>query len=124
MPKIKPSNVDEYIDAAPLFAQEKLREIRFILRKVAPNATETLKWGNPVLIEKRILFSYSAFKKHINFMPTGPAMKPFEEELSKFTTGKDTIQLPYDKPLPSELIQKIAEYRIKDVKENDAKWMY
>jgi hypothetical protein len=36
MPKIKPSNVDEYIDAAPLFAQEKLREIRFILRKVAP----------------------------------------------------------------------------------------
>ena len=57
-------------------------------------------------------------------MPTGPAMKPFEEELSEFTTGKDTIQLPYDKPLPSALIKKIAEYRVKDVKVNDAKWMY
>jgi len=124
MPKIKPSNVDEYIDAAPLFAQDKLREIRSVLRKVSPNATETLKWGNPVFIEKRILFSYSAFKKHINFMPTAPAMKPFEEELSEFTTGKDTIQFPYDKPLPTALIQRIAEYRIKDVRENDAKWMY
>jgi len=124
MPKINPSNVDEYIDAAPPFSQEKLREIRSILRKVAPNATEMLKWGYPVLIEKRILFSYSAFKKHINFMPTGPAMKPFKEELSEFTTGKDTIQLPYDKPLPTALIQKIAEYRVKDVGENDAKWMY
>jgi len=124
MPKIKPSSIDEYIDAAPLFAQEKLREIRSILRKVAPNATEMLRWGYPVLFEKRILFSYSAFKKHINFMPTGPAMKPFEEELSEFTTGKDTIQLPYNKPLPTALIKKIAEYRVKDVTENDAKWMY
>lgn len=124
MPKIKASTVGEYINAAPPVAQEKLREIRSILIKVAPNATEMIKWGNPVLFEKRILFSYSAFNDHINFMATGPAMKPFEKELSEFTTGKDTIQLPYDKPLPSSLIQKIAEYRVKDVKENDAKWMY
>ena len=124
MSEFKPSNVEEYIDAAPLIAQEKLREIRSILRKVAPNAIEMIKWGSPVLFEKRILFSYTAFKKHINFMATGPAMKPFEEELSDFTTGKDTIQLPYDKPLPSALIRKIAEYRVKDVRENDAKWMY
>jgi uncharacterized protein YdhG (YjbR/CyaY superfamily) len=124
MAKIKPSSVDEYIDGAPLVAQEKLREIRSILRKVAPNATEMIKWGYPVLFEKRILFSYSAFKKHINFMPTGPAMRPFKEELSEFTTGKDTIQLPYGKPLPTALIQKIAEYRINDVRANDAKWMY
>jgi len=124
MLKIKPSNVEEYIEAADPIAREKLREIRSILRKAAPNATEVLKWGYPAFIEKRILFSYSAFKKHINFMPTGPAMKPFEKELSEFTTGKDTIQFTYDKPLPSTLIRRIAEYRIKDVRENDAKWMY
>lgn len=124
MSKIRPSNVDEYITATPPFAQEKLQELRSILKEVAPNATEMLKWGYPVLFEKRILFSYSAFKTHINFMPTGPSMKPFMEELSKYNTGKDTIQLPYNVPLPSKLIRKIAEYRVKDVRENDAKWMY
>ncbi len=124
MSKIKPSNVEEYIDSSPSFAREKLREIRSILRKAAPNATEMLKWGYPVFMEKRILFSYSAFKTHINFMPTGPAMKPFMNELSEFNTGKDTIQLPYDKPLPGNLIKRIAEFRLKDVRENDAKWMY
>jgi len=124
MSKIRPTNVDEYINAAPTFAQDKLREIRSILKKVAPNATEMLKWGYPVFIENKILFSYSAHKTHINFMPTGPAMKPFMEELSEFITGKDTIQIPYDRPLPSILVRKIAEYRIKDVRENDAKWMY
>lgn len=124
MSKIKPANVDEYINAAPPPAQDKLREIRSILKKVAPNATELLKWGSPVFMENRILFSYSAHKTHINFMPTGPAMEPFTEELSEFITGKDTIQLPYNRPLPGLLIQKIAEYRIKDVRENNAKWMY
>jgi len=124
MPKIKPSNVDEYISAAPPYAQEKLREIRSILKKVAPTATEMLKWGSPVFIKNRILFSYSAYKTHLNFMPTGPAMEPFKMELAEFKTGKDTIQFPYDRPLPGALIHKIAEYRIKDVRDNDAKWMY
>jgi len=124
MSKIKPSGVDEYIEFAPSFAREKLREIRSILKKAAPGATEMLKWGHPVIIEKRILFSYSAFKTHISFMPTGPSMKPFMNELSEFKTGKDTVQFPYDRPLPAALIKRIAEYRLKDVRENDAKWMY
>lgn len=124
MTKIKPSSVDDYIDSAPPFAQDKLRELRSILKEVAPDAVEMLKWGYPVFFENRILFSYSAFKTHINFMPTGPAMKPFEEELSEYVTGKDTIRISYDKPIPKSLIRKIAEHRIKDVRENDAKWMY
>jgi uncharacterized protein YdhG (YjbR/CyaY superfamily) len=124
MSKIKPTNVDEYINTANPVAQGKLRELRSILKEVAPNATEMIKWGYPVLFEKRILFSYSAFKTHINFMPTGPVIKPFEKELSDYKTGKDTIQFSYDRPLPSSLIRRIAEYRLKDVRENDAKWMY
>ena len=124
MTKIKPTNVDEYIDAAPANAKEKLKKIRSILKMVAPNATEILKWGKPVFLENRILFSYSAYKSHLNFMPTGPAMDPFKEELTKFITGQDTIQFPYDKPLPKVLIHKIASFRVKDVRDNDAKWMY
>lgn len=124
MSKIKPSTIDEYIDAAPREAQEKLNEIRAILKKAAPNATETLKWGSPVFEEKRILFSFSAFKSHLNFMPTQSALAPFKEELSSYKMGKDTIQFPYNKPLPAQLILKIATFRVEDVRENDALWMY
>jgi uncharacterized protein YdhG (YjbR/CyaY superfamily) len=77
-----------------------------------------------VLEEKRILFSYSAFKSHLNFMPTQSALEPFKEELAGYTTGKDTVQFPYNRPLPKELIFKIAAYRVRDVRENDALWMY
>lgn len=124
MTKPKPTNVEEYINAAPEIAQDKLREIRSILKEVAPNATEVLKWGIPVFMEKRILFSYAAYKAHLNFMPTGLSLEPFREELANFTIGKDTIQFPFDKPLPEMLIRKIAAHRVNDVKENDARWMY
>ena len=123
MQKIKPTTVEEYIKAAPKEAQEKLREIRDILKKVAPNATEALKWGAPVFEEKRILFAYTAFKSHLNFMPTQSSLEPFKKELADYKTGKDTIQFPYGKPLPKMLIRKIAAYRAKDVRENDARWM-
>jgi len=123
MPKAKPTTVTEYVNAAPEEAQKKLREIRVILKKAAPNATETLKWGSPVFEEKKILFAFAAFKSHLNFMPTPSAMKPFKKELAKYTTGKGSIQFPYDKPLPKALIRKIAAFRFKELKEKDAKWM-
>jgi uncharacterized protein YdhG (YjbR/CyaY superfamily) len=120
----KPKTVDEYIDAVSGVAQERLRRLRAILRKVAPDAKETLKWGMPVFEEERILFAYAAYKSHLNFIPTGPALKPFEEELKDYKTGKDSLQLPYDEPIPEELIRKIAEYRAVQVRENDAKWIH
>lgn len=123
MAKIKASTVDEYITAAPKEAQKSLKEIRSILKKVAPKATEALKWGQPVFEENRILFAYAAFKSHMNFMPTPSSIEPFREELANYTLGKGTIQFPYDKPLPKKLIEKIARHRARDVRENDAKWM-
>ena len=123
MPRIKAKTVDEYIEAAPEEARNMLRELRAILKKVVPNATEAVKWGSPVFEERRILFAYGAYKSHINFVPTGQAMEPFKEELAEFKTGQDSIQFSYDKPLPIMLIQKIATFRIKQVNENGARWM-
>lgn len=123
MPKLKAATVDAYIEAAPKEAQKKLRELRAILKKVAPKATEAMKWGSPVLEEKRILFAYTAHRTHINFMPTRSSLVPFKAELTEFKTGKDTIQFPYDKPLPKTLIRKIAMFRAIDVRQRDARWM-
>src|SRR5687768_6308150 len=115
MPVIKPKTVDEYIKVAPVEAQDKLLELRSILRKVAPKATEAMKWGSPVFEEQRILFAYTAFKSHLNFMPTRRTLDHFRKELKEYATGKDTIQFPYDKPLPKAMIRKIATHRAKDV---------
>lgn len=123
MSEVKPTTISEYIQQAPQEAQEKLRELHAILKEVAPDAKESIKWGAPVLEEKRILFAFSAHKSHMNFMPLASSMEPFKKELVEYKTGKDTIQFPYDKPLPKALIRKIAQYRARDVRENGALWM-
>jgi len=119
----RPTTVAEYIQACPKEGQKMLREMRAILKKVTPKATEALKWNTPVFEENRILFAYAAFKTHVSFMPTPGAMKPFKKELAAYTTGKGSIQFPYNKPLPVSLIRKIAAFRAKELREKDAKWM-
>jgi uncharacterized protein YdhG (YjbR/CyaY superfamily) len=76
--------------------------------------------GIPVFWERRILFGFAAYKAHISFGPGPPAMKRFSKELAKYKTGKGTMQIPYDQPLPEDLVRKIAAYCITDVRENDA----
>ena len=120
---MKPKNVTEYIDAKPKDAQKRLREMRAILRKAAPSAQEGLKWRMPSLSYRRILFSYAAFKNHVSMFPTPSVIKAFAKDLSKFTTSRATIHFPLDKPLPVALIRRIALFRVRELKERDAKWM-
>ena len=124
MEKKKPASVEEYIEQLPDIAQSKFKEMRSILKNVVPDAREGLKWGKPVFESVTILFAYSAHKSHLSFIPTGPALKPFEKELSEYDVKKDSIQFSYNKPLPKELIKKIAEYRKDDAEKRGAKWKY
>ena len=124
MDQQKPTTVDEYIAAAPEHAHAMLNQLRQLLRMAAPDAKEQLKWGQPVFEEGRILYSFSAYKSHINFMPTGPTLEHFHDELQAYKLGKDTIQFQYGEPLPEELILRIARHRRDDVVERGAKWMY
>ncbi len=119
----KPTTVAEYIKAAPKDSQKKLREIRACLKKAAPKSLESLKWGTPAFSYERILFAYAGFKNHVGFFPTPSAMRNFKKELAGYSTGTSSIKFPLDKPLPIALIRKIAAFRIKELKEKDAKWM-
>lgn len=112
-----------YISQAPKESQKKLRELRACLKKAAPKAKESIKWGIPAMSYERILFMYAGFKKHIGFYPTPSPIIAFKKELSEYKIAKGSIQFPLDKPLPKTLITKIAKMRVKELKEKDARWM-
>lgn len=122
-PNKKPATVTEYINQFPLPVRKRLKEMRAMLKEVTPKAKEEMKWGSAAFSYTRILFTFAGFKNHIGFYPTPAAMKVFAKELAAYETGMGSIKFPLDKALPKRLIQKIARYRIKDLKENDARWM-
>jgi uncharacterized protein YdhG (YjbR/CyaY superfamily) len=120
--KTRPKTIDEYIQAAPKEAQEKLREMRACIRAAAPGAKEGLKWGMPAFSYRRILVTFAGFKNHIGFYPTPSAVTAFAKELSEFSTAKGSIQFPLEEPLPLSLVRKITAFRVKESVEQDKKW--
>ena len=118
------TTIAEYIRSAPREAQPHLRRLYDILKSAAPDAEETIKWGVPFFVEPRFLFSFSAFKAHASFAPTPEALKAFRQELRNHRTTKNFLQLPYNEPLPEDLIRSIAEYRVRVMRERggDSFW--
>jgi len=120
--KVTPKTITEYINTVPKESREKLREIRACIRKTAPGANESIKWGMPAFSNGRILVMFAGFKHHIGFYPTPSAVKAFAKDISGFKTAKGSIQFPLEKPLPLPLIRKMTAFRIRELKEEDRKW--
>jgi uncharacterized protein YdhG (YjbR/CyaY superfamily) len=124
MARQRPTTIAAYIRSAPPEGRAHLRRLYAILKSVAPEADEVIKWGTPFLVEPRFLFAFSAHKTHLNFAPMEAGLEPFRSELKKHKTTKGTLQIPYNKPLPEDLVRKIAERRVRDVRQrkDDAFW--
>lgn len=118
----KPKTVPEYIAAADKAARPKLRDLRKIIRAVAPGAKEELKWSMPAYSYQRILVMFAAFKHHVSLFPGTPAVRAFKKNLTKYNHSSATIQFPLDQPLPQSLIRQITKYRVQDSIKRDGKW--
>ena len=86
----RPTTIPEYIRAAPRAGQPHSRRLYAILKSVAPEAEEAIKWGTPFFVEPRFLFAFSAHKAYLNFAPTPAALEPCRKELEKHKTTKNT----------------------------------
>ena len=112
-------NVDEYIKTFPKDTQERLEQVREIIKKAAPGAEESINYGMPAYkLCKRPLVYFAGYDNHIGFYATPTGHAAFAAELSKYKQGKGSVQFPVDKPLPLDLIARITKFR---VEENTAK---
>lgn len=118
----KPQTVDDYIAAFPVPVQSRLEELRALSRANAPLATEGLKWGNPAYSSGTILFAFAGYRTHANFAFTPSTVEAFADELAASSTGKGTVQLPHDEPVPAELLTRMIAYRINEFEERHILW--
>lgn len=105
-----PKSIDEYILEQPEDVQLYLNKVNSAIKAAIPNAVEKLSWSMPTYWKKRNLIQFAAFKNHIGLYPGTEAVEAFFDKLQEYKTSKGTIQFPYDKPLPLELIAEIAKW--------------
>jgi len=110
----KPANIDEYIGAFPNDVQEILEKIRATIQKAAPDAKEKISYSMPAFEQNGVVVYLAAFKNHIGLYALPSGHETFKEELSKYKSGKGSVQFPLDQPMPFDLIAKIVKFRVKE----------
>lgn len=115
--------IDLYIQSALPEGQPHLRKLYAILKRAAPEADEAIS-GATLSCGTAIPVSPSAHKAHLSFAPTAAALDAFRDELKGHKTTKNFLQVPYNKPLPEDLIRRIAEHCVRALREreDDAFW--
>lgn len=107
---VKPKTIDEYISVQDEKIIPILKEVRRIISAAIPDAEERISWSMPTYWKGRNIIHFAASKTHLGIYPGDEAVAEFEEELQEYDVSKGTIRLPYDKPIPEELIHKIAKW--------------
>jgi len=112
--KSKFKTIDEYIATFPKNVRDVLEEFRRVIRESAPEAEEAISYGMPAFKLNGNLVFFAAWNNHVGFYPGGNSViEAFKKELSQYKQAKGTIQFPYDKPIPFDLVKKIVKFRVK-----------
>lgn len=109
------NEVDKYISNFSDDVQEKLKQIRSIIKDVAPEAVESFSYGMPAYkTNGKALVYFAGYKNHIGFYATPTGHQEFTLELANYKQGKGSVQFPIKQELPVELITRIVEFRIQE----------
>ena len=106
------ADVDAYIAAFPHETQQKLEQVRAVIKKAAPKAEEVISYGMPAYKQNGMLVYFAGYKSHIEIYPTPSGIEAFKKELSIYKGAKGSVQFPLDKALPLTLISKIVKFRV------------
>jgi uncharacterized protein YdhG (YjbR/CyaY superfamily) len=109
----KPKNIDEYISSFDPDVQVILQKVRTTIKSAAPGAQEVISYQMPAFKQNGILLYFAAWKKHIGLYPPITGDAKLEQAVKPYAGEKGNLQFPLDKPIPYNLIARIAKHRAK-----------
>ncbi len=116
-----PKTIDDYIAAFPREVQVILQQIRQVIHETLPGLGETISYSMPTFtLNGKYLVYIAAHKKHIGLYPAPTGVEEFQEAVALYGGGKGTLKFPLDKPMPFDLIRRVARFRAKEQAEKAA----
>ena len=113
--KIGFASIDEYIAACPEETHERLQAIRAEVKKIASEAKEKISYEIAAFeLNGKNLIAFAGWKKHVSLYPIPAGDEAFEEEVSKYASGKGTLKFPLDEPMPMKLINQVIKLHVAD----------
>jgi uncharacterized protein YdhG (YjbR/CyaY superfamily) len=114
----KRTSVDDFFAKLNDVQRPHLEALRKLSQKADRHAREELKWNLPVYVRGKNtnLWMLQNFKRHcsLRFSPPFFATQKDAVEAAGYESGAGFIKLPYDRELPTKLLQALMRARIKD----------
>lgn len=113
LPTTMGMTVDEYLDGAPEPQRSTLVALRGILRRILPEAEETMSYNMPAFkLAGKAVAGYAAFNNHCSYFPhSGSVLLELADELAGYDWDKGTLRFPVDEPPAEALVRRLVQVR-------------
>jgi uncharacterized protein YdhG (YjbR/CyaY superfamily) len=107
-----------YLASLPPDVRKRMKDIRDIVRGLAPDASEVFSYGIPGFrLNGKPLVWYAAFRHHTSLYPmTASIRRAHAAALKGYKMATGTVQFPLDKPLPTTLVKRLVKARLAEVR--------
>jgi uncharacterized protein YdhG (YjbR/CyaY superfamily) len=109
-----PTSVDDYLTGLPADRRTAIELMRRTINAAAPGATESIAYQMPAFRSHggQFLVSYASFKRHYSLFPaSGAVVAALGADLTRYLSGKGTIQFPANEIVPLDLVRRVVEVR-------------
>ena len=102
--------VDEYIASFPSDVRPVLEKVRRTVHAAVPGAGEKISYQIPTItLDGKSLLYFSGWKAHIAIYPIPPVDDDLSAALDPYRSGKGTLKFPLGKPIPYDLVTRLAK---------------
>ncbi|HYH82045.1 MAG TPA: DUF1801 domain-containing protein [Longimicrobium sp.] len=114
----KLANTDEYLATLDDGQRAVVERLRDVIRAAAPGAEEGFSYQMPLFrLGGKPLVWYAAWKQHYSLYPIGTAqLRAVAAEAAGYETARGTIRFPASWPLPYDLVTKLVEARVAELR--------
>lgn len=111
------SVIDAYLATRPLAQREALQRLRSQIRRLVPDAEETISYGLPAFtLNGRAAVWFAGWKAHCSIYPlTDTFLQAHLAELGSYRRTKGSLHFTPDAPLPEKLVESLVRARLADL---------
>jgi len=108
------TEVDEYLRGFSGPSLDAAIHLRKALLKLLPQGEEGISYKMPVIkVQGKAIAGYAIAKNHIGYYPhSSLVLNQIPELLNEYQFSKGALKIPFDKPLPAFLLEKLVAVRL------------
>lgn len=103
------TSVDAYLALQPPRSRVVLRRVRGLVKKLVPEAEETISYQLPAFKRGRVFIYYAAFASHWSIYPPVRGNPTLLRALAKYRGEKGNLRFPLDEPVPYGTIERVIK---------------